>query len=51
FRKVPGKTADSYTMDHTAGAYVYDPHGRLRLFVRYGQPVEAWVADLKQLLA
>lgn len=51
FRKVPGKTADSYTMDHTAGAYVYDPQGRLRLFVRYGQPVEAWVADLKQLLA
>lgn len=51
FRKVPGKEPGSYTMDHTAGAYVYDPQGRLRLFVRYGQPVEAWVSDLKQLLA
>lgn len=51
FRKVSGKEPGSYTMDHTAGAYVYDPQGRLRLFVRYGQPVEAWVSDLKQLLA
>ncbi|WP_428420180.1 SCO family protein [Methylibium sp.] len=51
FRKVPGKEPNSYTMDHTAGAYVYDPQGRLRLFVRYGQPVDAWVSDLKLLLA
>lgn len=51
FAKVPGQDAASYTMDHTAGAYVYDPQGRIRLFVRYGQPVQAWVSDLKQLLA
>ena len=51
FQKVPGKEPDSYSVDHTAGAYVFDPKGRLRLFVRYGQPVEAWVADLKRLLA
>jgi protein SCO1/2 len=51
FQKVPGKEPDSYSVDHTAGAYVFDPQGRLRLFVRYGQPVEAWVADLKKLLA
>lgn len=50
FQKVPGKEPGSYSMDHTAGSYVYDPQGRLRLFVRYGQPVEAWAADLKQLL-
>lgn len=51
FQKVPGKEPGSYTMDHTAGAYVFDPQGRLRLFVRYGQPAEAWLADLKKLLA
>lgn len=51
FQKVPGKEPGSYSVDHTAGAYVFDPEGRLRLFVRYGQPVEAWVADLKRLLA
>ena len=51
FAKVPGREADSYTMDHTAGSYVFDPQGRIRLFVRYGQPVEAWVSDLKQILA
>lgn len=50
FRKVDGKAPGSYTMDHTAGAYVFDPQGRLRLFVRYGQPVDAWVEDLRQLL-
>lgn len=51
FQKVPGEEPDSYSIDHTAGAYVFDPQGRLRLFVRYGQPVEDWVADLKVLLA
>lgn len=50
FQKVPGKEPGSYSIDHTAGAYVFDPKGRVRLFVRYGQPVDAWVSDLKQLL-
>ena len=40
FAKVPGKTADSYTMDHTAGSYVFDTQGRLRLFARYGGGAE-----------
>ncbi|HSV70585.1 MAG TPA: SCO family protein [Methylibium sp.] len=50
FQKVPGKEPGSYSIDHTAGAYVFDPKGQVRLFVRYGQPVDAWVSDLKQLL-
>jgi protein SCO1/2 len=50
YQKVPGKTPSSYTIDHTAGSYVFDKDGRVRLFVRHGQPVEAIVADLKQLL-
>jgi len=51
FAKVPGKTEGSYTMDHTAGSYVFDAAGRLRLFVRYGSGAEALAADLKTLLA
>ncbi|MGA0610371.1 SCO family protein [Caldimonas sp. KR1-144] len=50
FQQVPGKEPGRYTIDHTAGAYVFDAEGRVRLFVRYGQPVEAWTADLRQLL-
>ena len=51
YAKVPGKTEGSYTMDHTAGSYVFDPSGRVRLFVRYGAGAEALTADLKALLA
>ena len=51
FQKVKGKTPDSYTMDHTAGSYVFDPQGRLRLFVRHGGDTAPLVADLKTLLA
>lgn len=50
YQQVPGKEPGRYTMDHTAGAYVFDADGRVRLFVRYGQPIDAWTADLKQLL-
>lgn len=51
FAKVPGKDAGSYTIDHTAGAFVFDPQGRVRLFVRYGSGVDALASDLKLLLA
>lgn len=51
FQKVPGKTPGSYTIDHTAGTYVFDRAGRIRLFVRHGQGIAPLVADLKTLLA
>jgi protein SCO1/2 len=51
FAKVPGKAPGSYTMDHTAGMYVFDRQGQVRLFVRYGAGVEPLVADVKVLLA
>jgi protein SCO1 len=51
YGKVPGKTEDSYTVDHTAASYVFDPMGRVRLFTRYGSGAEALAADLKLLLA
>jgi len=50
FAKVPGKSANTYTVDHTAASYVFDREGKVRLFVRYGQPVDAVVADIKRLL-
>ncbi len=51
YAKVPGKTEGSYTMDHTAGSYVFDAAGKVRLFVRYGSGADALAADLKTLLA
>ncbi|WP_296490511.1 SCO family protein [Rhodoferax sp.] len=50
YKKVDGPTPTSYTMDHTAGSYVYDTNGRLRLFTRYGTKPELTAADLRQLL-
>ena len=48
--KVPGSTADNYTVDHTAGSYVFDKEGRIRLFVRHGGGPAPIVRDLRQLL-
>jgi protein SCO1 len=50
FAKVPGKAATTYSIDHTAASYVFDRDGNVRLFVRYGQPVDALTADIKRLL-
>ncbi len=51
YAKVPGKTESSYTVDHTAGSYVFDAQGRLRLFTRYGSGSKALTDDLRLLLA
>ena len=50
YQKVAGKTETSYTIDHTAGSYVFDREGRIRLFLRHAGGVEPIVADLKTLL-
>ena len=50
YQKVPGSRADNYTVDHTAGSYVFDPQGRLRLFVRHGNAGNL-VSDLRILLS
>ena len=50
YRKVPGSTSDSYTMDHSAGMFVFDPQGRLRLYVSHGQGADALAHDLRELL-
>jgi len=50
YQKVPGQTETSYTMDHTAGSYVFDTEGRVRLFLRHAGAVDPIVADLRKLL-
>ncbi len=50
FKKVEGKTATSYTIDHTAASFVFDTDGKLRLYTRYGMGAKALADDLKILL-
>ena len=50
YKKVPGISPGSYTIDHTAGSYAFDPDGRLRLYIKHAQGPEALAHDLKELL-
>ena len=50
YKKVEGKTPTSYTMDHSAGSYVYDAQGKLRLYTRYGTGAAPLAADISLLL-
>jgi len=50
YKKVEGKTPGSYTMDHSAGSYIYDPQGRIRLYSRYGAGAETLASDIRLLL-
>ena len=50
YKKVEGKTPTSYTMDHSAGSYVYDTRGQLRLYTRYGTGAKPLAQDVQLLL-
>jgi protein SCO1/2 len=50
YRKQPGPTPETYTMDHSAGSFVFDPQGRLRLYVGHGQGANVFAHDLRELL-
>ncbi len=50
-QKVANKQGGGYSVDHTAGSYVYDPQGRIRLFVRSGQGPQTVLSDIKLILA
>jgi len=49
YQKVPGSRPDNYSLDHTAGSYVFDPGGRIRLLVGHTQ-AGALAADIRTLL-
>ena len=49
FKKVPTDT--SYTMDHTALTYLFDPAGHIRVALRHEQTADDYAADVRRLLA
>lgn len=51
YREVAGKTESSYTVDHTAASFVFDPQGKVRLYVRHATPPADLAADIQSLLA
>jgi protein SCO1/2 len=50
YKKNEGQTPGSYTMDHSAGSYVFDPTGRVRLYTRNGTGAAALASDVALLL-
>ncbi len=50
YKKQEGKTPTSYTMDHSAGSYVYDTNGNVRLYSRYGSGAKVLAQDIQTLL-
>jgi protein SCO1 len=50
YKKVEGKTPTSYTMDHSAGSFTFDPQGRVRLYNRHASGAAALAEDARILL-
>ena len=54
FKVFYGKSGDTdgpnYTVDHSTGTYVFDPQGRLRLYVKHGAAVADIADDIHKLL-
>ncbi|WP_439113286.1 SCO family protein [Hydrogenophaga sp.] len=50
YKKVPGSTPTAYTMDHSAGKYIFDTEGRVRLFSAYGTDAATIASDIQILL-
>jgi protein SCO1/2 len=50
YQKVPGATPTTYTVDHSAGLFLFDPQGRLRVYVGHGQGPDVLAHDLRELL-
>lgn len=51
YQKSSVKAEDDYLIDHSAGTYVYDPQGNLRLLISYGSGPDVIAQDLTLLLA
>jgi len=50
YQKQPGPTPGTYSVDHSAGTYVFDPQGRLRVYESYGRGPEVFAHDIRVLL-
>ena len=51
YQKQAGQTPDTYTVDHSSGVYVFDPKGRVRLFVSGAQDASVLEHDIRLLLS
>lgn len=50
YKKVDGKTPTSYSMDHSAGKFIFDTQGQVRLFSQYGTAAGVLKDDIQKLL-
>jgi protein SCO1 len=50
YSKVEGKGKDDYTVDHSAGVYVFDKEGKVRLYMNYGQKPAEMASDFARLM-
>lgn len=50
YEKVPGPSPDAYTMNHTAGGFLYDTETQMRVYLPYGTAPDAIAADVRALL-
>ena len=50
YSKIAGKTDNDYTIDHSAGMYVYDKAGKIRLYMGYGEKPADMASDISKLL-
>ena len=50
YQKQVGESPDHHTMDHSAGTYIFDPKGKLRLYVSNGAGRDAFAHDIAELL-
>ena len=50
YKKVEGPTPTSYTIEHSAGSYVFDPQGRVRLYTRQAVGAQGLADDITLLL-
>ena len=50
YSKIEGKGQNDYTIDHSAGTYVFDKEGKIRLYMQYGQKPADMASDIKKLM-
>jgi protein SCO1/2 len=50
YQKQPGQTPGTYTVDHSAGTFIFDPAGKLRVYVGYGQGPDVFAHDIREVL-
>jgi protein SCO1/2 len=49
-KKVEAQGKGGYTIDHSAGTYIFDKLGKIRLYVDYGEKPSEIASDIKQIL-